>query len=60
MPFWEKLLYHSHSEQIYDQDIIIYLACRLRDGKDINGLDALRAQLIKDENNCKKFFKILR
>ena len=48
------------SEQIYGQEIYVELVKRIRDEKKFNDLNALQHQLKKDENNCKKFFKILR
>jgi len=48
------------SKQIYGQEICIELIKRIRDEKKFNDLNVLQHQLRKDENNCKKFFKILR
>ena len=48
------------SKQIYGQEIYVELVKHIRNEKKFKDLNALQHQLKKDENNCKKFFKILR
>ena len=48
------------SKQIYGKGIYIELIKRIRDEKKFKDLNALQHQLKKDENNCKRYFKILR
>lgn len=50
----------NFSQQIYGQEIYVELIKRVRDEKKFKDLNALQHQLKKDENNCKRYFKILR
>ena len=50
----------NFSKQIYDQDISVEMIKRIRDEKQFDDLKALGDQLKRDENKCKKLFKLLR
>ena len=50
----------NFSKQIYDQDISVEIIKRIRDEKQFDDLIALGDQLKRDENKCKKLFKLLR
>ena len=58
----EKLTIEVHifdfSKQIYNKKISVQIITRLRDGKNINDMDDLKHQLINDEKDCRKIFKI--
>tara|TARA_B100001758_G_scaffold247877_1_gene267998 strand:- start:12076 stop:12990 length:915 start_codon:yes stop_codon:yes gene_type:complete len=48
------------SEQIYGQNISVHMFSRIRDGKKMGSLKALKEQLIKDEHTCRSLFKMLK
>ena len=50
----------NFSKEIYDQDISVEMIKRIRDEKQFDDLKALGDQLKRDENKCKKLFKLLR
>ena len=48
----------NFSKDIYGANIIVYILNRLRNEKEINSLEDLKIQLVKDKNNCKKILNL--
>ena len=48
----------NFSQEIYDCKIVVRILNRLRDEKEIESLEGLKMQLIKDKNKCKKLLNL--